>query len=306
MDISIVIVNYNSSRHTINCVESVLGKTTAGLAYEIIIVDNNSSADDLEKLKSHLVAMDNANIRLIESIKNTGFALGNMLGVNIASGKYLFLLNNDCTLLNDALSELFRYMESQPSTALAVPQCYDGHNNHVAAFDYLPTVANQWFGAGVCRLFNPAAYPQRKRSYEHPIPVPMVSGSAMFFRRDMFNAVGGLDTNYFLYCEEEDICLRLKQLGGGIVHVPMARISHVGGGSTRRNFEIEKEFYISLFYFLDKNYRRTSAFLIKSRYVLKEFLKSCKNRERWGVFSFLLKGPHLGKSMRHRQACKQI
>ncbi len=74
----------------------------------------------------------------------------------------------------------------------------------------------------------------------------------MFFRRSVFADAGGLDTNYFLYCEEEDICLRLKNRGHTIFYVPSAVISHLGGGSTERDINIEKEFYISLFYFLNK------------------------------------------------------
>ncbi len=304
MDVSIVIINYNSHRHTVNCISSIIENTNEKIAYEIIVVDNNSAADDLAMLKESLSEMSTGCIRVFESTKNTGFALGNMLGVNFASGKYLFLLNNDCSLMNDAVAELFGYMESQPSISLAVPQCHDRNGNHVAAFDYFPTVANQWLGAGLCRLLKPESYPQRKRIYEQPISVPMVSGSAMFFRREMFNAVGGLDTNYFLYCEEEDVCLRLSRIGGGIVHVPMAKVLHVGGGSTHRNAEIEKEFYISLFYFLSKNYGWAAASAIKFRYVIKEALKAFKNKKRLSILWFLLKRPHLGKSMRHRQVCK--
>jgi len=284
MDISVIVVNYNSSEHTINCVSSILAQTKGYFTYEIIIVDNNSNDAELNKLRSWFVAVQEKNIHLYESKINTGFALGNMLGVNISSGRYLFLLNNDCVVINDALSALISFMENNTKVALVSPMCLDGNAKLVSSFDYIPTIANQWLGASVCRFFHPENYPLRKVVYTEPIAVPMISGAAMFFRCSAFADAGGLDTNYFLYCEEEDICLRLKNIGHTIFYVPSAVISHLGGGSTERDINIEKEFYISLFYFLNKNYTFLPRIMIKLRYLVKELIKSFKMKSRFEIF----------------------
>lgn len=132
----------------------------------------------------------------------------------------------------------------------------------------------------------------------------MISGSAMFFRTKCFNKLGGLDTNFFLYCEEEDISIRAKKNGYDIYYVPAAELIHLCGASTERNETIEKEFYISLFYMLEKNYNITSRTLLKYRYILKELTKSIKNKNRFKLFIFLIKGPSLAKSMRHNMKCE--
>ena len=290
-------------RPAINCVSSILAQTK-GFTYEIIIVDNNSSDAELIKLRSWLYAVQEPNVHLYESKINTGFALGNMLGVNISSGRYLFLLNNDCVFINDVLSALISFMENNTKVALVSPKCLDGNDKLASSFDYIPTIANQWLGASVCRFVHPENYPLRKVVYTEPIAVPMISGAAMFFRRSVFADAGGLDTNYFLYCEEEDICLRLKNRGHTIFYVPSAVISHLGGGSTERDINIEKEFYISLFYFLNKNYTFLPRTMIKLRYLIKELIKSFKMKSRFKIFFFLISGAKMRHSLRHKQKMK--
>ncbi|MDD2343903.1 MAG: glycosyltransferase family 2 protein [Tolumonas sp.] len=301
MDISVIVVNYNSSEHTINCVSSILAQTKGYFTYEIIIVDNNSNDAELNKLRSWFDKVQEKKVHLYESKINTGFALGNMLGVNISSGRYLFLLNNDCVVINDTLSELASFMENKTNVALVSPKCLDRNDKLASSFDYIPTIANQWLGASVCRLVHPENYPLRKIVYTEPVAVPMISGAAMFFRRSVFADIGGLDTNYFLYCEEEDICLRLKNKEHTIFYVPSAVISHLGGGSTERDINIEKEFYISLFYFLNKNYTLLPRVMIKLRYVVKEFIKSFKNKSRFEILFFLISGAKMRHSLRHKQ-----
>lgn len=297
MKVSIVIINFNSTSHTINCVNSIIGKTK--VETEIIVVDNNS--EDKERLALESWNKDNPSlIKYIPSKKNTGFSMGNMLGANIATGDYIFLLNNDCLLINDAVDKLVDFMERHSDAGLAGPKTYDRYNNYIPSFDYHPTIANKWLGHTICRIFNKPAYPPRKKEYTAPISVPMISGSAMFFKKDCFNNLGGLDTNLFLYCEEEDVCFRARKNKYKIYHVPSAEITHFCGISTERNLEIEKEFYISLFYILNKNYSFATRNMIKLRYLLKELKRGMRNRKNIEIFLFLLSGPSLSKSMRHR------
>lgn len=302
MKVSIVIINFNSTEHTINCIKSIKAKTKTET--EIIVVDNNSEYDDRIKIENWINSNPNS-ATYISSKKNTGFSMGNMLGANVASGNYIFLLNNDCLLINDAIDELVKFMEEHPNVGLAGPKTYDGNNNYMPSFDYIPTVANKWLGHSLCRLFKKNSYPSRKKEYQKPLSVPMISGSAMFFRKDCFNNLGGLDTNLFLYCEEEDISIRAKNKSYDIFHVPTAEIIHYCGVSTERSIDIEKEFYISLFYVLDKHYGFLSRNLIKLKYILKELKKGIKNKKNMKVFLFLICGPSLCKSMRHKITIRQ-
>ncbi|WP_460884350.1 glycosyltransferase family 2 protein [Pseudaeromonas pectinilytica] len=304
MDISIITINYNSSAHTVNCIRSVFDSIAAHkLKIEMIVVDNNSESSDFVYLKRSISALNHNNLILVESHKNTGFAYGNMLGANQATGKYLFFLNNDCMFRTDVLQQLFEFMEQNPAAGV-VPRFIGEDGKYSSSFGYMPSVINQWLGYSLCRLFNRAAYPEKKAWHGKPLEVSVISGAAMFLRRSDFNEIGGFDTNYFLYCEEEDICIRFRNGLKTVWCLPDAEISHAGGGSTNRSLLIEKEFYISLFYFLSKNYGWLDASLIKFRYVIKELLRYVRNSKRWPVALFLLSGPHLGRSLRHIQQCR--
>lgn len=306
MDVSIVIINYNSSSYTINCIASIIKETNNSVSYEVVVVDNDSAPDDRETLKSYIAELDVDNVFMCESIKNVGFAQGNMFGANFASGKYLFLLNNDCILKNSVIEGLFEHMESNIRTGIAVPECYDENGNLVASFGYIPTVMNQWIGVAPCRLFNPSGYPKRKVKYHDAVEVPMVCGAAMFIRRETFNQIGGLDSNFFLYCEEEDLCLRARKAGFAVVHVPNLEVVHVGGGSTVRNEMIEREYYISLFYFLKKHYNLISRVLIRLRFLGREIIRFFRGRRSLSFVLFLVSGAGMNKSIRHLQRCRVI
>lgn len=297
MKVSVIVINFNSTDYTVNCVNSILEKTQSKV--EVVIVDNNSIEEERDKLSQWLEGTSN-NIKYVESKKNTGFSMGNMLGANVASGEYLFFLNNDCILLNSAIDELVTFMDTHQDAGISGPKIFDGKGKYTPSFNYTPSVANKWLGSSICRLFNKDLYLPRRVEYKSPVAVQMIPGSAMFFRRKCFNLLGGLDTNFFLYCEEEDISIRAKKSGYKVYHVPTAEITHYFGSSTKRNIEIEKEFYISFFYMLEKNYSFFSRNLIKLRYLIKEFFKLFKGKGSLALLWFLLKGPSLSQSMRHR------
>lgn len=121
VDISFITINYNSSQYTISLVESII-KNSSDILYEIIIVDNASKKDDLFKLKNFV--SDKINIKLIENSINSGFASGNMLGINYAKGKYYFFINNDCTLLNNTSKILKDFLDFNEDVGLATAKVW--------------------------------------------------------------------------------------------------------------------------------------------------------------------------------------
>ena len=300
-EISIVLVNFNSTHHTINCVNSIKELTSENINYEIIVVDNNSKEEDRQKLKDWLDLLEQKDIISIFSNINTGFTGGNMLGVKQSQGKYIYLLNNDCILQNDTLSILYDFMEKNTKVAAVSPKMLNNHKQPTPAFSYMPSVLNKWFGNKFMNIFNSAKYPDRKKVYEKPIKVEVITGASMFLRKSAFEEVGFMDPAYFLYLEEEDLCMKLAKAGHDIYHVPEAVIQHLGGESTNRNFDIAKEYYISLCYFLRKYYSPTEQFLIKLRYLIRELFSSFRNPSRFKLFKFLLKGAPEKYSLRYKQ-----
>ena len=103
IDVSFITINYNSSDFTIKLVESIILKTI-DLSFEIVVVDNSSKKEDFQNLYNNLNSIQQ--VKIIENRVNSGFASGNMLGVNFASGKYYFFINNDCILLNNSAKVL--------------------------------------------------------------------------------------------------------------------------------------------------------------------------------------------------------
>lgn len=299
ISISIIILNYNSSKYTIDCVGSILNSLFN--KYEIILVDNNSRPDEFDLLVRYLNDIGNENIHLIKNNINFGFALGNIFGISRARGKYIFILNNDTLVDKEALGILYAFMEDHSEVSLCIPSQYDKEGIYHSSFAYLPSVANQWLGNGLCRIFNPSEYVDRRKIYEKPFCIQMGSGASMFFRSSDYLKIGGLDPNFFLYCEEEDICLRMRKEKMNIFFVPDAKIIHYGGGSTNRNIEIELEFYRSLFYFFEKNYNPISSTLLKLRFFIKEFIKLCKSPSRFKIFFYIIKRSSLSHSLRHKQ-----
>ncbi len=199
------------------------------------------------------------------------------LGIAKAKGEFYYILNNDCLLINDAISILSEFLKNNLKVACCAPSMVNGEKKHTPSFQFQPTVLSKWLGNSFLTKINPVKYPNRRIKHTEPVSVPVISGASIFTRASAYNKVGGLDTNYFLYLEEEDYCKRITDAGYKIFYVPGAVIQHLGGESTNRNLAIEKEYYISLWYYLNKHHRFISGFLIKFRYFMRELLGGITN-----------------------------
>jgi GT2 family glycosyltransferase len=273
-DVAIILINYNSTDYTRGCIESVIQHTDPKLKWQIVVVDNASSEQSYTALKDYVQGKEN--IILVRSILNVGFSGGNMMGVQQANADYIYFLNNDTTFLNDNLSILYSFMQSHPDAALCSGQMFNGEQKPIRTFTYFPTVGVKLLGPGVLRLFNPAGYPKRDTTYEQPMRVPLVSGASMFVRFSMLSAVGGMDTNYFFYCEEEDLAYTLRKRGWFCYLVPEARFIHYVGSSTTVKKDFLQEYYFSLIYFFSKHYSWFSYTILKWWFffkLLKKFYK---------------------------------
>jgi len=300
-EVSILMINFNSSRYTIDCVRSLIRNTRDSIDYNIIVVDNNSDPPEYRALST---LGEYKNVLIVRSRVNLGFSGGHTFGLQFTNAKYYFFLNNDCIVLNDCVGILYEFCESTQTVAMCAPQLYNDAMEHHSTFQYPPTLMSKFFGYSFVRLFNKALYPSMKNEYESPLKVSMLSGTAMFVRAAVFNRIGGFDTNYFLYNEEEDLSLRLGHEGYGIYLVPAARVQHFGRKSTIMNTEIAKEFYISYFYFYRKHYGCLKTLVLKGLVFLKLLKKSFKSGENLRLAGFVLFRAKPWNSMRHRQVIR--
>ena len=273
-DVAIILINYNSTNYTKDCIQSIIKHTHPQLKWQVIVVDNASAEAAYQDLKTYLQGREN--ITLIRSRLNVGFSGGNMMGVQHARADYLYFLNNDTTFLNDCLKLLYDFMQAHPTTAICSGQMLNGDQQPIRTFNYFPTLSLKLLGPGLLRMLKPDDYPIRKNTYQQPLRVPLVSGASMFVRDSMFAAVGGLDTNYFFYCEEEDLAYTFRKKGWDCYLVPAAQFIHYVGSSTTVKKDFLQEYYFSLIYFFAKHYSWFNYTILKWWYffkLLKKFYK---------------------------------
>ncbi|MGI6321294.1 MAG: glycosyltransferase [Bacteroidales bacterium] len=159
--VAIVIINYNSSKYTIECLKSIKDVVDPNFNYSIIIIDNNSKTDDYKELKTFVKAQQD--IKLIRSKVNLGFSGANMLAVQHTNSEYVFFLNNDTILLNDCISILYNFMKSNKDVGVCTGQMFNTDLSFHHSFNYFPTLSIRLLGSGLMRSFKPEKYPNKKK-----------------------------------------------------------------------------------------------------------------------------------------------
>lgn len=305
-DIASIIINYNSSKLTQECINSIISKTNPTLNYQIIVVDNCSEKEDYLALKHFCDSHPFTNLQLIRSKINTGFGGGNMAGFHFANAKYIAFVNNDTVFLNDCFSILKTALEKDNSIAMVGGQSYSETGKQMVAFDHFASLSKELFGRDFLEKINPKKYPKRKLEYTNPVQVNYVQGSFMLVRTDDFNTVGGFDTNIFLYYEETDLCIRLAKIGKSCYLIPEAKYIHYHGASTPQNITIKTELKISLLYIIRKHYGFFSFYFLLNYLRINYVFSTIFKPKYWYLLKVLLAGAPLSKSLKTKQIIKEI
>lgn len=232
MDVSIIIINYNTRQMTAECIDSVFEKTN-GVEFEIILVDNASTDDSKEFFEK------DQRITYIYNKENLGFGRANNIGAKYATGKYLFLLNSDTLIATDnAIGEFFNYMEDHPNIASCGGNLIakDGQNN--GSYGNFPSLLQVFSEIGFYRLYK-KYYQQRlslsqKVYRSHIHSVNYICGADIFIKKTIFDDFNGFDEDFFMYYEETDLYWRLNKAGYKSVIIPNIKIIHLEGQSTKK------------------------------------------------------------------------
>lgn len=226
MQVSIIIVNYNTSDLLLQCVDSVFQKVQ-GVEYEVIVADNCSREE--QKL---LLRNDNR-FKLIELAENLGFGKANNAAAAYAKGDVLFLLNPDTILLNDAVSILYDYMQKHKNVGICGGNLFDGDLKPAHSFHrLLPGFLSELdFAAG--QLYRRMRFGKNSQfNYTScALPVAMITGADMMIRHSLWNLVHGFDSDFFMYYEDTDLCKRCLEYKYDVMSVPSAHIQHLEGKS---------------------------------------------------------------------------
>lgn len=231
MTISIVIVNWNVKPLLRDCLQSVFA-SEIDTAPEVIVVDNASADGSAEMVRAEF-----PQVTLIASAENLGFSGGNNLGMAHARGEFAFLLNPDTTLPPDALRRLRDYLRENPSVGVVGPQLLWADGAVQSSRRRFPTPASMvWESTLLERWFPRNPFARRYRFEDTPpdraMPVDWLVGAALFFRREIWTQVGGLDETFFMYFEETDWCRRVANAGWAIHYLPAAKVVHFEGQSS--------------------------------------------------------------------------
>ena len=301
IDLSIIIINYNTSDLTFDCVKSIYAETPKNLNFEVIVVDNASKFDDYEKLKNKIETENFPTTFLFRSKINGGFASGNMLGVQFAKGEFLAFINNDVVLIEDSFSYPIEYLNNNKNVGLVgIQPIYENKVKQVA-FSHFDTISNRLLGTWLYEKLNPKVT-KRHGNFTEPTKVDYVVGSFMLFRAVDFYKIGGFDTNLFLYFEEMDIGKRLKNIHLESVFIPSINYIHINGASTKLGYLIKIELKISHLYVVRKNHGYFNYLVLKYFFIIIFFFKSIFKPKHFKLFFKLLTfGPPLASSIRHKQ-----
>lgn len=302
IDVSCILVNYNTANYSIACVKSIIENTSEVLTYEIVIVDNASKRDDYEELERFVASLNSEHVYLIRSKQNTGFGGGNMLGVQHASTcKYYAFINNDTLQVSrDCLYNLKLFMDYAKDVAVCSPQMLDENKNFRVTIDHFSSIQREILRRPILEKLFPKKYLNRKIRYKQPQKVDYVQGSFMFIDATYFNRIGGFDTNLFLYYEESDVCRRLlKECKKYTYLVPHLQYIHYKGASTnKKNIKIKIEQKISLLYYIRKHFGWFHYKLLLVHYCFRYFFTSIVKPKYWKLFFVLIKGAPLSSSLK--------
>ena len=268
MDVSIIMVNYNTFALTKAAIESVFEKTD-DIVYELILVDNNSPDGSGLLLKDYF----GEKIVYVQSDENIGFGRANNLGIKQAKGRNIFLLNSDTILLNNAVKILSDYLDANPKVGICGGNLYDENGCFTNSFGrYLPSILmelNNLFGGLIFKIFyGKNAYTNRTIK---PLRVACISGADMMLRASILNIVGGFDPDFFMYYEETELTYRIKKLGFSIYSVPRAQIIHLESRSFSDNYKKAKMYLDSHKLYYKKTHGRFERKFVRLIFLLTVF-----------------------------------
>ena len=260
MDLSVVIVNYETFELTRNTVDSILDYSYP-FDVEVFVVDNASSDDSLSRLQEYF----GNKVKFIASKLNSGFAAGNNQALKTIDSRYVLLLNSDTVVWENTLNDIYGYMESNSYVgACGCQVLLEDGNIDKACKRSFPNVKNSFF-----RLFH---IPTKSKDDNYNLDnldddgiyeIDCLTGAFIFTRKEVLDEIGLLDETFFMYGEDIDFCYRIKNAGWKIVYYGKDKITHFKGASSKKQRpKLIYEFYRAMYIYYKKHHAKDSSFLV--------------------------------------------
>lgn len=267
MDISIIMVNYNTLELTKNAINSLIEKTK-GIEYEIFLVDNNSKDGSQEYFST--LQMDN--FKYIQSRDNLGFGRANNLAYPKTKGRYIFLLNTDTLLINNAIKIIFDVMEKNKKVGISGGNLYDLEMKPVHSFGKKIYSIKSHIKEEIISILKIFLKKERRLNQnfkrndfnytDKNTEVGYITGADMMIKRECIEKDRFFDSDFFMYFEETELTYRIKKMGYKVLSIPEAKIIHLEGESTKFKEQKIKMFNESKFKYFEKVYGKKQKWII--------------------------------------------
>ena len=268
MDLSIIIVSWNTRELLAQCLRSLEEdlEIWRSSTVETIVVDNASSDGTQVMLREQFPWVE-----LVENSENVGFSRANNQAFLLSSGKKMLLLNPDTVVTEGAVILLSKVLDAIPEAGIVGAQLLNEDGSLQSSFGAYPSlwaelpIINRWVAKpAIIRHIDVLGSEQKIKS------VNWVVGACLMIQRDVYEAIGSLDENYWLYTEEADWCYRAHTAGWKVLLVPQARVYHYARAASRQRYEITMlHFYQSRVRFVRKHFGVFNARLIRGIFRLK-------------------------------------
>ena len=234
MDLSVIIVNWNSAHFLRKCLKSIY-ENAVDLDLEVIVVDN-ASYDGSDKI----IHDEFSKAIYVQSEKNCGFAAANNLGYEHANGNSLLFINPDTEVVGDAIQRMLSVLNSRPDAGIVGCRLLNSDLSvQTSCIQPFPTILNQVLDADVLKRWIPRAKLWGMSALYSPIFEPLeveaISGACIMTTKTIFDEINRFSTEYFMYSEDIDLCWKAKKKGYKVYFIGNAEVIHHGGGSSKKH-----------------------------------------------------------------------
>jgi hypothetical protein len=291
IDLSIVIVSYETRGVTLACVESVARAVRARedvgrIETETILVDNASSDGTSEAVRARFPW-----VAVIGLARNVGFAAGCNVGLRAAKGRHAVLLNSDTLVPRGALEHCVAFLDAHPEVGVVGPQLLHPDGRRQNSVHAAPGLVTELVPLWLLETLLPRRFPSKRRPLAGPVEVDAVLGACLVVRRSVWETVGGLPEEYFMFLEETDWCWSIRARGWRVMHLPDVTLVHLSGASSKRKDAVRTriEYHRSLYRFLATRRGEVTARIVRAQRLLE------------GALGTVLLAPLALVSPRHRR-----
>lgn len=231
MKLSILVVNYNTEEHIAQLLEDISQQSLAISDYQVVVVNNiqnNKLNDILDKYYQYI------NLEIVPSKKNVGFGRGMNLAADHAQGEHVLMMNPDVCIENkDFLKNLLEYSNKTPNYGVISCKILNQNNEDTSEFYSYEFGDTMGYDGQICWFH----------------------GSLLLLRAEIYQQLGGYDPDFFMYCEDVDLCYRVKKMGLDLIKVNELSVFHLGWSSVpKKNYDLYYRWYCSKFVFAHKHF----------------------------------------------------